>query len=362
MKAFKLKIQGANLHNLLNTLINRKIKLKKVKFVDDHLLLDTNEFGSKKILSLYEKSSYNIEILQSPATKNNKEFLMRNIGILLSLLLFFLSIFFYGQHIWQFKIYGANLVNKQSIMQLLKENGVLIGAEKSELDFERIEKLLISQEGIALASVNIVGSTLIINISEKLNNDIFLNNEEPLVSKYDCIITDIKTISGTPLVKAGDKVLKGQKLVENWVKKENGEIIKSSAIAEITANCFFTYNKTFFSTETILTRSGNQKIVNEVFGFKSNKKVKYKNYEKQTNVIYLSNILPIKIKQTTYYEMQETTIENNLNDVDSLKTQAVEQAKQNLGIFDYDDLLISCEKNSENANFIITFVVNKKIA
>lgn len=365
MKEFKLKIEGENIHNFLNALKDRKIKIKNIKLYDDFVTFQTNLNGFKKISSLYSHSNYKISVLKSPTYENKKDFFVKNIGIFLAMFLFFACVFFYNQHIWQLKIYGNQLLTEQSIMKLLKENGVTIGANKSKLDFEKIEKLLISQDEVALASVNIVGSSLVINLSEKLNNDTLLNNDQPLISNYDCIITKIKTISGTPLVKVGDKVAKGQKLVDNSFTNEKGETMKASASAEIYADCFLTYTKTFFKTEMKLERTGRKKTINDfkLFGLNLGKnKIPFEKYETQSKQVFLSDILPIKINQITFFELKQVQVENNLDDLKGLESVAVDSAKQKFHIETYDDLLVSCEKNGENVIFSITFVVNKKIA
>ena len=102
-----------------------------------------------------------------------------------------------------------------------KRKGYVIGLKKSKVSCPEIERLLRNQyEDITWVSASIAGSRLFIRIQE--NTDIeFYYEENPaaadLIADHDAVITSIITRSGTPLVKKGDEVKKGDILVSSEV-------------------------------------------------------------------------------------------------------------------------------------------------
>ena len=366
MKKYKLSVVGNNLQNFVNALINRKIQIYNAQIVDNVLYFEVQSSNVNKILTLFQKSNYEITILKSPLYKTKKEFFIKNLGIILSICLFFISCYTYTQHIWQYRIYGTENIDSNSIIQVLNDNGIKIGLNKRSIDTNNIERILQKNiNNIALVSVNIAGSTLVISLSEKIDNTDLLDNTKPIISQYDCVITDIKTISGTPLVKKGDKVTAGQTLIGNYVVDSNGGYTQAKAIGEIYADVFFTYQKTYFKNEEILVRSNNKYVYNDInlFGIDliNKKSSKYKNYELESKVLTINNIFKITITQNTVYELIYTKIENDLNDIDKLTSDTIRLVKQKYSLDKYDDLITDVSKNEDYVTISTSFVVHKKI-
>jgi len=367
MKKCKVAIYGRNLERVINSLLNRNINISKLNFYDDSITLEVSFNDYKKITTLYEKSSYKIQLLYKPEHNSLKELLMKNLGLMLAVVLMFVLTMVYSSSIWQFRIYGTENISQAQVLKVLKSSGIKQGTNKTTIDKEKISSLLVANiDGVALASVNIVGTTLVITISENINNDKLLNNEETICSPYDCKITSIKTISGTALVKVGDKVAKGQTLVGNYITDETGQTTKATAKAEIYADVYMTYTKTFFEQEQVLVKSGKKMNKNQVslfnFSLSKSPKTPYKHYETQTNIYYLDSPLPIKIKEITYFELIEKSITNDLTNVQLLEQKAIEEAKNQLNISAYDDLTTNLQNLGEKVVISVSFVTNMKIA
>ena len=142
MKKSKISVKGANLQNFLNALQNRKIVVKNLVFNDDNLIFETEFKNSDKIVKLFNNSNYEIKILNEPKYKNNKEFILKNLGILIALFFVVISCLCYSQHIWQYKIYGNDIVDSNSIIEVLKAKGAKIGVSKNDIDVNNIENAL----------------------------------------------------------------------------------------------------------------------------------------------------------------------------------------------------------------------------
>lgn len=367
MKKCTVAIYGRNLEQVVNSLLNRNIIISKLKFFDDYITFQVCFKNYERIRALYDNSSYKIILLYKPENNSIKEVVVKNIGLMLAFVFIVLASFAYSNSIWQFRIYGIDNVSQKQILKVLNSSGVKQGTNKTTIDKDKISSLIVSNiDGVALASVNIVGTTLVITISENINNDKLLNNEEKIYSPYDCIITSIKTISGTALVKVGDKVAKGQTLVANYIVDQLGQITKSSAKAEIYADVYMTYTKTYYEQEEVLVKSGKKTIKNQVSIFKLplNKVLKspYKHYETKTNGYYLDSPLPIKVKEITFFELIKKNITNDLRNIDYLRKKAIEEAKKALNLASIDDITTCLTNYGEKVVISVSFVTNMKIA
>ena len=366
MKKSKISVKGANLQNFLNALQNRKIVVKNIVVSDDNLIFETDFKNTDKIVKLFNNSNYKIAILSSPKYKNNKEFFYKNIGILIALFCVMISCFCYSQHIWQYKIYGNEIVDSNSIIEVLKENGARIGASKNNVDVNNIENALQQNiDNIALSSVNIVGTTLIVTINEKIDNTDLLDNTKAIVSNFDCVITSIKTIAGTALVKVGDKVAKGETLIGNYVVDNLGQTTPSKAVGEVYADVYYNYSKTYFESENVLERSGKTYCYNDIniFGLKidGKNKSKFSNYEVETKSYYLDSFIPILVTQNKVYELAEKQVNNDLSNIDNLIKNTTELGQKQYNLDEYDNVITNVSKGENNVTISVSFVINKKI-
>lgn len=366
MKKCRILVRGENLQSFLNALSNRKIVLFDVVFEQDSLLFSTNYKNANKILELYSRSNYEISVVKAPKYANIKEFFLKNLGILIAVCFIYVACFAYTNHIWQFKVYGLQNVEYAQVVQAIEDSGVAKGASKASIDTQTIENAILHNiDGVALASVNIVGTTLIVTISEKINNDAVLDNTNPIVSQYDCVITSIKTTAGTALVSVGDRVAKGQTIIANYVIDSQGNHIASKASGQVYADVYHTYNKTYFSKDAVLQRSGKTYTYNDVYicgiPVLSKNKSGFERYEIETSTQYLSSPIPIKVVKHTVYELVEAQVDVNLNDTQALLEQTIELAKEQLNITEADDIITCLSNNGDSITISVSFVTNQKI-
>ncbi|WP_242847336.1 sporulation protein YqfD [Dorea sp. D27] len=159
------------------------------------------------------------------------------IGAFLSVaLIYILSLF-----IWDIDIEGNLSQTDENILEFLQTKEVEHGMKKSSVDCARIVKDIRKEyDGIIWVSASIQGSRLIIQVKE--NEDSLpaagggeelkeedtgsadgKEEEEPqdIVADIDCTITEIITRKGTPEVKEGDAVKKGDLLVCGRVPVNN---------------------------------------------------------------------------------------------------------------------------------------------
>ncbi len=148
----------------------------------------------------------------------------------------FLAVYLLSLFIWDIHIEGNYSYTEQVLLDYLSTEQVVHGMKRSQVDCDRIEKLLRNQyDDIIWVSASVSGTRLIIQIQENFDNygETVEEGYSHIVADRDCRITSIITRSGTPLVKKGDVVAKGDILVSGIVEitDEYGEVLKTEYTA-----------------------------------------------------------------------------------------------------------------------------------
>ena len=363
MKKIKFRVIGKKPQNFINALYNRNIKIYNLRVGVEELTCSIEYCHFKGIQALYANSNYKIEIISAPKFSSFKVFFQNSIGILLALAVVTVCASLYSSRIWQYRIYGLQNVEAKEIVQALNEIGVKKGTTKASIDLKKLPITLIeSVDGVALASANIVGTTLVITISEKIDNSALLNGNAPIVAKTTCIITKIVTTSGTALVQVGDKVAKGQTIIANYVVDSNGAHIPSKARGEISFDAYYSFSKTYYEKNTKLERTGKTQ---RVVAIENDKKplCKFEKFETETKTFYLSKIIPLKVTETKYYELASVQYTIDLeNDEQKLLESTKKEAKSVCNVKDFEQELVNITPTIDGGKQItITYVVRESL-
>lgn len=141
-------------------------------------------------------------------------------GYLAGILLFCTILYILSLYIWDISVLGGHSYTQEAMLKFLKNNRIYIGLQKKNIDCQEIEELIRgTYNDIGWVSAEIKGTRLIIKITET-------NMPAPAVTatknchiaaSKDCIITHIITRTGTPKVKVGSVVKKGDILVSGVV-------------------------------------------------------------------------------------------------------------------------------------------------
>jgi similar to stage IV sporulation protein len=170
-------------------------------------------------------------------------------GILICIILvYILSLF-----IWDINILGGSKYTPVAMIKFLNENEVYTGINKKKVDCQEIEETIrLAYNDIGWVSAEIKGTRLIIKITET-------NMPAPaqiaiapshMVAAKNCIVKEIITRAGTPLVKAGDVVQKGDILVSGILTIMDDFLVPISrkpmvADADIICKSYYDYYEVF---------------------------------------------------------------------------------------------------------------------
>ncbi len=159
-------------------------------------------------------------------------------GLIAGALIFCLLLSGLSQRIWVIEVHGGDLQTTQQIEQLMHQHGIRVGAVKSKFDFSTVrQKMLENCPEVAWMSLNPVGSVLNVDISSATIPPSVLDHGAPqdIYAAMDGQILSMNIKSGTPMVKVGDGVVKGDLLVSGAVEYKDGSTVFRRAQGEVIA-------------------------------------------------------------------------------------------------------------------------------
>ncbi len=250
-------------------------------------------------------------------------------GFFAGILICVIAVYIMSLFIWDISILGGSKYTPEAMLKFLDEKGVYTGIRKKQVDCQEIEETIrLAYKDIGWVSAEIKGTRLIIKITEtNMPAPIILATAPShIVATKDGIIKSIITRTGTPLVKAGDVVKKGDILVSGirTIMDDFGSVLfKEPVIASATISCksFYDYHDSFSMNHIVKEYTGevkrgyyiklaDKKIILHKY---SNKFVKYdiimdENTLHVTNTFYLPFTYG-KITVREYKEVKQTYTE-----------------------------------------------------
>lgn len=292
----------------------------------------------RKIRSLAKKSGIKAHIVQ----KYGFPFWLhehRKRYVLVAGILFFLgSLWLFPKFVWEIRISGNQSVPAQSIYGALEEIGVSRGMQLKDLDYDNLRQDLILQlPELSWCSLNIDGSVVTVEVRERVYAPI--KNDTPcnLIAKCDGYITQADVYVGTPLVKAGDAVVKGDLLVSGVVEYQNGHTEFKQSKAKILAQTerVITVKQPFRITREVRTGQVKTHRVLELFHLRIPLYLGSVtgSFEQETRVQALranGHVLPCSIITSDFFETQKTTITLSQQEAISAARKQVSQQLERL--------------------------------
>jgi sporulation protein YqfD len=364
---------GYNLERSLNMLCSKNVDILSVRKLDvKNSVIEVLACDEKYVVDFLRGK--NIEIKRKKyngIARINKFFLLRY-GLLIGAFLAFCFFVVASNYVWKIEGIGNKTRTQTEIVELLNQNGVNIFDALNEKTNEEIEKILLDNlEEVSMVSVIKKGTTILINIKEKLLNDEHENLGEytALLATIDGIISRIELIQGTLNVKVGDMVRIGNELVLPYVKDSSGQTIPIQPKANIYLETWLTGESVHFDVKAVVERTGNVEIERKITFlnqeiFTQKPDVTFAHYETECNETYLSDsLMPIKYITTYYHETELKFIEQSFDEVENDKImEAKDLARMQLKERDTiksENHIITSSNGRTTVSYVIT--IERKI-
>ncbi len=242
-----IMIKGYNGEKLLNYALAEGITFWDVKRKTPKIILLKLRAADYPLLRPYfRKTETTGRILQ----KSGLPFLFRRVarkkGWLLGMVLFVIMLYLLSSFIWFVEVQGVQKLDKDLILRELSELGVSPGGLRSKIEKKRdwiIKELRIRLSDAVWVSIQFKGVVSLVTVAEKTLPPTTNEGDSNLIATKDGLITRILLIDGTPLVKEGDTVSRGDILVlgEKILQYLDGnlEMRKVKAEGEVIARVWY---------------------------------------------------------------------------------------------------------------------------
>lgn len=224
---WELCAEGTFCERILNITKEMGIFIQDIKSDGDKKILFTVSYkGAMKLFSsplpegitLFVKSRRGLPAI----LENNK----KRYALFLCPVLIFLLIFFSTNIIWNVNIIGADRETEEFLLTELEKLGVKKGAFTFLIDQSYVKnQMLIKHEKLQWIWVDIKGGTALVRFSVRtmpptvFDEDAFYN----VCATHDATVTRVLATNGESRVKEGDRVFKGQILIEGVMPKDGEE-------------------------------------------------------------------------------------------------------------------------------------------
>ena len=328
----QIKVVGFNLDQLLNKLQSKNITIYNIERSENNVMFFNIKFKQYKTIKLLlENYEYYTKYL---GVANFKNWLKKNIAILLVVPFIFGLMAFSTKFTWNIEIYGGEGELESSVIEILKDNNIERGKFLPKNN-KLVEDIVLNElPNVAQVSCMTRGTTLIINISKKL---VYTPEEyEPIRAKLSGIVTSFSLISGTMAVKTGDFVNYGDILVYPFTLDKDGNQVSVKPIVEVMAKAYVVGSSKLSAIETILARTGKicttssiTLLDKKIFSKKSSKP--FALYESYVYNESISSVLPLKRTKVTYYELDYMLINYDLvAEQGRIEQESIDLAYKNL--------------------------------
>ncbi len=224
-----IKVENLSEAELINCCLRENIVLRQVKSADDALLISVYSYDGRRLLNILRSKRAKAKIIKKSGLVFTWLALMRRQGLILGLAVCFAVLYVALSYIWSFDISGNEKYTEEDIIAIVEKYGIQKGISKNNLDFEEITKEILKEYNGELSWfwMQPKGTVLEIRLKERDNTFLDYDKRADLVAAKDGIVEDILVLEGTARAEKGEKVQKGQVLIEGveydeWEKDEMG--------------------------------------------------------------------------------------------------------------------------------------------
>lgn len=374
--AYTLLVPKKDSIKLINILKQKKILFWGIKNAGDVFHIKASLFTCESCIRIAAENGIKVTILKTTGFPFVFSKYKGRYGLILGSLIGIFLIFASQLFVWEITIIGNEKISDAIIINTLAKYGVSEGAYIPDIDVSIIEQqLLIENTDLSSISINIKGSIVEIDLLERTYPpDIAEANEYfNLVASDDGIIIRVEAINGSPEVKVGDVVVKGQILVNAFMRGRFDTDRLTHACGEVYARVIEKYSITIplEQTEKIFTGKTetitSTDILGHSFDFFNKNETSFVLYDTtvlqsdKTILGLLKTPVTVTIAEYQEYEMNQYTIHE-----EEAKKRASEAFVLYLDRLEHEIISYDCDGyyDKENNAYVFTasVVILKNIA
>lgn len=259
--------------------------------------LDYNQFeiavsDPKKFLKICKDFNYQVQEIKLSRKETILRLFKRNFIFVLLSIFVCCSLAIFSNFVFKVQIFGLENVEESVVLEVLNNNGYKSGKFKSSYDLDSLQSILVKNiDKISFATGIIKGSTLVVNVYEKIDNSPYIYDYLPICAPFDCIIKEVSLLSGTIKIGKDETAKEGDTIVAPYIETKDFKCLPTPAKATIKAYIELTESVSLdknLPNVQILIEELKKKLYN-------NLKLKTNSYIVEEDIVQENNILSVKL-------------------------------------------------------------------
>lgn len=247
----RVRVDGSSPEQLINLCLRNQIPVDEVTSQDGVLYFSTIPAAYKRIRPLARKTRQRPRIVSKWGLPFFLLRLCRRKAAVAAFMLMCSAILYLSGFVLSIEVTGNLTVSTDAVMQVLKSEGLVVGARKSFLNPEHVQsQLTLKIPGVSWAYVHFEGTRAIVEIVEMYREAV--DPPGDLVARREGVVDSILVLSGIPLAKPGQTVRKGEILIAGDPSSTVG------AKGTVTAHTWYLAELEIPLEQTELVRTGNK--------------------------------------------------------------------------------------------------------
>ena len=355
-----ITVEGYYIEKFINICTNKNIMLWNLKRENSIVLRASIHISDFKLLKrICKDTRCKVKIEKKKGFpfvikkyKKRKVF----IGLLIAIIFIIIGL---SNFIWNIEVEGLETISKQDILNLAETEGLAVGKFKGKIDTkEVINKIRLERDDIAWVGIDVKGTNAIIKVVEADKKPEIVDEDDycNIVADKDAIIRKVSAQNGTPLVKEGDVVKKGDIIIEGVFRGKYTGDRYVHAQGEVQAEVWYTSTQRVELQEVQKKETGEQETKYSVklnnFHINFHKSIpkfeKYDTIETGKKLKLFSNFyLPIELVEYTYKEYEEVVV---IHSIEEAKQIGIDRAEEELSEELKDKEILDTQINTKSEN------------
>ncbi len=309
-----IEIDGTEIEKLLNVSAKKRIHIRNLRYKCGIVSGSVTPKDFKRIRIAKRGIKARVRITKKKGLAFVYDKHSNRTGFLIGAVLFLVILKFMSLFIWNVSVVGNKNSDTREIVSEVRELGLKEGVKIKNVDTAIIsQKLLLKNDKLSWASVNIEGCFATVNVSESKGERAEEKPPSNLIATADGTIEKIDVTSGRTVVSVGDTVAKGDVIVSGVYEMPDKTVFENSK-GKIIAKTVRTFSSSEnFMQNVTVSCLKKQKSVLGLFFLKiplylGTIKESYTSSITQKNLTVLDKKLPIWEVTKTFNIKKEKTV------------------------------------------------------
>lgn len=237
-----IRVEGLSLEKLLNIAADAGVKVYDVKRESYTVLYaGVSERGYRKLIKI-APDRYTLTELKAKGAPVRLKWLFGRKALFIGIIIVAIGIFAASQFVWEVRVTGISVYEGTKIKTELAGLGIVPGVYKGNLDLKGITtKMLIAHDEIAWMDIKLDGVVVTAKIVPADMPPEVYDEDRPcdIIAKKDAYIESVTELAGRAVVKPGDTVRAGDKLISGLVWDEGKPRILFAAKGRIIGSIWY---------------------------------------------------------------------------------------------------------------------------